>query len=157
MSLLPRSTAFIALFFISSNLFSQAKAEPVVIETIATSHIGGLVCNYLKLSELNQEHFQVQIIFKNQKYIYQQESDTIQINDKSNLSLLIKDLKEGLSILEDNQKSQTFDRGIYIISKDNNYIDNQFLTFWNKDFNISASINKTYTHELLEWLNNIKL
>lgn len=74
-----------------------------------------------------------------------------------NLSSLIKDLKEGLSIIEDNQKSQTFDRGVYIISKDNNYLDNQFLTFWNKDFNISTSINKTHTGELVSWLNNIKL
>jgi len=152
-----RNTVFIALFFISSHLFSQAQAESVVIETIQSTPIGGLTCNYLRVSALNQEQYQIQIIFKNQKYIYKQESDTIHIKDKMNLSSLIKDLKEGLSIIEDNQKSQTFDRGVYIISKDNNYLDNQFLTFWNKDFNISTSINKTHTGELVSWLNNIKL
>ena len=74
-----------------------------------------------------------------------------------NLTSLIKDLKEGLTIIEDNEKSKTFDRGVYIISKDNNYLDNQFLTFWNKDYNISTSLNKMHTNELIDWLNNIKL
>jgi hypothetical protein len=152
-----RNTVFIALFFISSPLFSQAQAEPAVIETIQTTPIGGLICSYQKVSEFNEEQFQIQIIFKNQKYIYKQESDTIKINDKMNLTSLIKDLKEGLTIIEDNEKSKTFDRGVYIISKDNNYLDNQFLTFWNKDYNISTSLNKMHTNELVDWLNNIKL
>ncbi|MEI7588688.1 MAG: hypothetical protein WCJ68_04260 [Chitinophagia bacterium] len=155
MKIYPLKAVFFALIFISSQVVGQAKADDVVIETITQAQIGALKCSYFKLGTLKEE-YQVRIIYKNQKYIYQQESDTINIVDKSNLSLFIKDLKDGLSIIDDNQKSQTFNRGLYIISKDNNYIDNQSLTFWNKDYNISASINKTNTIELIDWLVNIK-
>lgn len=155
MKMHPRRTVFFALILISSHLLGQAKADEITTETIAQSQIGALKCSYLKPGNSQQE-YQVQIIFKNQKYIYKQESDTILIVDKVNLSLFIKDLKEGLSIIEESQKSQTFNRGAYIFSKDNNYIDNQMLTFWNKDYNISASINKTNTIELIDWLTSIK-
>ena len=91
-------------------------------------------------------------MFKNQKYIYKQESDTINITNKVNLALLIKDLKAGVAVIDEDQKSITWNSGFYIFSKDNINMDNKMLTFWNKDQNISASINKYFAKQLIEWL-----
>ena len=98
----------------------------------------------------------VQIIFKNEKYIYEQESDTIDIQDISELNLLIKDLKEGLSIIEDDQKTVTFTGKDYILVKNNINLDNKLLFFYNKDYNISKSINKSSVLDLIDWLEAIK-
>ena len=98
----------------------------------------------------------VQIIFKNEKYIYQQESDTIDIENISELNLLIKDLKQGLSIIEDDQKTVTFTGKDYILVKNNINLDNKLLFFYNKDYNISKSINKSSVLDLIDWLEAIK-
>ena len=98
----------------------------------------------------------VQIIFKNEKYIYEQESDTIDIQDISELNLLIKDLKQGLAIIEDDQKTLTFTGNDYILVKNNINLDNKLLFFYNKDYNISKSINKSSVLDLIEWLEAIK-
>jgi hypothetical protein len=98
----------------------------------------------------------VQIIFKNEKYIYEQESDTIDIIDTPQLNLLIKDLKEGLSIIEDDQKTANFTGKDYILVKNNINLDNKLLFFYNKEYNISKSINKSSVLELINWLEAIK-
>ena len=98
----------------------------------------------------------VQIIFKNEKYIYEQESDTIDIQDISELNLLIKDLKQGLVIIEEDQKTVTFTGKDYILVKNNINLDNKLLFFYNKDYNISQSINKSSVFDLINWLEAIK-
>jgi hypothetical protein len=138
-----------SMFFVLLLICAQSYAQ----QTISQSKIGGLICSNFKS---NEDKNSIQIIFKNQKYIYQQESDTITLTDPVKINLLIKDLKEGLSIIEDEQKTVTYNRGYYIIVKDNIYMDNKVLTFWNKDYNISASINKSSLTQLIEWLESIK-
>ncbi len=142
--LYPRSMFFLVLL-ISAQSYGQ--------QTISQSKIGGLICSYFKSNDNN--HL-VQIIFKNQKYIYQQESDTITLTDPLKTNLLIKDLQEGLAIIEDDQKTASYNRGYYIIVKDNIYMNNKVLTFWNKEYNISASINKSALTQLIDWLESIK-
>ena len=156
MKLLSPRSMFFLLLLIAAQTYGQAKEESVIkenINTVSQTKIGSLICSIYTSKELKNT---VQIIFKNQKYIYQQESDTITITDPVKINQLIKDLKEGSSIIEDDQKSATFDRGNYIIVKDNIYMDNKMLTFWNKDYNISASINKSSITQLIEWLEAIK-
>jgi len=142
MKLLFPCSIFLLSLFIATQSFSQ-------------SNIGGLNCSILKSNQSSDQNF-IQIIFKNQKYIYQQESDTIKIQDPLKLKLLIKDLKEGLTIIDDDQKTVNFNSGFYIIVKDNLYMDHKVLTFWNKDYNISASINKSSLTQLIDWLEAIK-
>jgi len=147
---------FFLLLLIAAQTYGQAKEESVIkenINTVSQTKIGSLICSIYTSNEVKNS---VQIIFKNQKYIYQQESDTIAIADPVKINQLIKDLKEGLSIIEDDQKTASFDRGYYIIVKDNIFMDNKVLTFWNKDYNIGASINKSSITQLIEWLESIK-
>lgn len=156
MKLLSPQSMFFLLLLITAQSYGQAKEASLEKENINTTSpikIGSLICSNNSFNKLNNS---VQIIFKNQKYIYQQESDTISIADPVKLNQLIKDLKEGLAIIEDDQKTANFDRGKYIIVKDNIYMDNKVLTFWNKEFTISASIKKSSVIQLIDWLEAIK-
>ena len=158
MKILFPLSMFFVLLFITSESYAQA-TETIVpkenLQPVSQAKIGGLILSHFKLSDAKVQNL-VQIIFKNEKYIYQQESDTIDIQDISELNLLIKDLKQGLSIIEDDQKTVTFTGKDYILVKNNINLDNKLLFFYNKDYNISQSINKSSVFDLINWLEAIK-
>ena len=158
MKILFPLSMFFVLLFITSESYAQATETFVSkenLQPINQAKIGGLILSHFKLNDAKVQNL-VQIIFKNEKYIYQQESDTIDIQDISELNLLIKDLKQGLSIIEDDQKTVTFTGKDYILVKNNIHLDNKLLFFYNKDYNISKSINKSSVLDLIDWLEAIK-
>ena len=149
---------FFILLFITTQSYAQATETFVSkenLQPINQAKIGGLILSHFKLNDAKVQNL-VQIIFKNEKYIYQQESDTIDIQDISELNLLIKDLKQGLAIIEDDQKTVSFTGKDYILVKNNINLDNKLLFFYNKDYNISKSINKSSVLDLIDWLEAIK-
>ena len=158
MKILFPLSMFFVLLFITTQSYAQA-TETIVpkenLQPVSQAKIGGLILSHFKISDAKVQNL-VQIIFKNEKYIYQQESDTIDIQDISELNLLIKDLKQGLAIIEDDQKTVTFTGKDYILVKNNINLDNKLLFFYNKDYNISQSINKSSVLDLLDWLEAIK-
>ena len=158
MKILFPLSMFFVLLFISTQSYAQA-TETIVpkenLQPVTQAKIGGLILSHFKLNDAKVQNL-VQIIFKNEKYIYQQESDTIDIQDISELNLLIKDLKQGLAIIEDDQKTFTFTSKDYILVKNNINQDNKLLFFYNKDYNISKSINKSSVLDLIDWLEAIK-
>ena len=158
MKILFPLSMFFVLLFITTQSYAQA-TETIVpkenLQPVNQAKIGDLILSHFKLSDTKVQNL-VQIIFKNEKYIYQQESDTIDIQDVSELNLLIKDLKQGLAIIEDDQKTVTFTGRDYILVKNNINLDNKLLFFYNKEYNISKSINKSSVLELINWLEAIK-
>ena len=158
MKILFPLSIFFVLLFITTQSYAQATLTIVPKENLQPlnqAKIGGLILSHFKLNDAKVQNL-VQIIFKNEKYIYEQESDTIDIQDISELNLLIKDLKEGLSIIEDDQKIVNFTGKDYILVKNNINLDNKLLFFYNKDYNISQSINKSSVLDLINWLEAIK-
>ena len=158
MKILFPLSMFFVLLFITSQSYAQATLTIVPkenLQPVNQAKIGGLILSHFKLSDTKVQNL-VQIIFKNEKYIYQQESDTIDIVDISQLNLLIKDLKQGLAIIEDDQKTVSFTGKDYILVKNNINLDNKLLFFYNKDYNISQSINKSSVLDLINWLEAIK-
>ena len=158
MKILFPLSMFFVLLFITSESYAQATETFVSkenLQPINQAKIGGLILSHFKLNDAKVQNL-VQIIFKNEKYIYQQESDTIDIQDISELNLLIKDLKQGLAIIEDDQKTVSFTGKDYILVKNNINLDNKLLFFYNKDYNISQSINKSSVLDLIDWLEAIK-
>ena len=157
MKILFPLSMFFVLLLITTQSYAQA-TETIVpkenLQPLNQAKIGGLILSHFKLNDAKVQNL-VQIIFKNEKYIYEQESDTIDIQDISELNLLIKDLKEGLSIIEDDQKTVTFTGKDYILVKNNINLDNKLLFFYNKDYNISQSINKSSVLDLINWLEAI--
>ena len=158
MKILFPLSMFFVLLFITTQSYAQATLTIVPKENLQPfnqAKIGGLILSHFKLSDAKVQNL-VQIIFKNEKYIYQQESDTIDIENISELNLLIKDLKQGLAIIEDDQKTVSFTGKDYILVKNNINLDNKLLFFYNKDYNISQSINKSSVFDLINWLEAIK-
>ena len=158
MKILFSLSIFFVLLLITTQSYAQATLTIVPKENLQPfnqAKIGGLILSHFKLNDAKVQNL-VQIIFKNEKYIYEQESDTIDIEDISQLNLLIKDLKEGLSIIEDDKKTITFTGKDYILVKNNINLDNKLLFFYNKDYNISQSINKSCVLDLIYWLEAIK-
>ena len=158
MKILFPLSMFFVLLFITTQSYAQATLTIVPkenLQPISQAKIGGLILSHFKISDAKVQNL-VQIIFKNEKYIYEQESDTIDIIDTPQLNLLIKDLKEGLSIIEDDQKTANFTGKDYILVKNNINLDNKLLFFYNKDYNISQSINKSSVMDLINWLEAIK-
>ena len=157
MKILFPLSMFFVLLFITTQSYSQA-TETIVpkenLQPVNQAKIGDLILSHFKLNDAKVQNL-VQIIFKNEKYIYQQESDTIDIQDISELNLLIKDLKQGLAIIEDDQKTVTFTGKDYILEKNNINLDNKLLFFYNKDYNINKSINKSSVIDLINWLEAI--
>ncbi len=159
MKILFPLSMFFVLLFITTQSYAQANltfAPKENLQSFSQAKIGGLILNHFKINDAKVLNF-VQIIFKNENYIYEQESDTIDILDISQLNLLIKDLIEGLAIIEDNQKIVNFTRKDYILLKKNINLDNKLLFFYNKEYNISQSINKSSVLDLIDWLEAIKL
>ena len=158
MKILFPLSMFFVLLFITTQSYAQA-TETIVpkenLQPVSQAKIGVLILSHSKLSDTKVQNL-VQIIFKNEKYIYEQESDTIDIQDISELNLLIKDLKQGLAIIEDDQKTVSFTGKDYILVKNNINLDNKLLFFYNKDYNISKSINKASVLDLINWLEAIK-
>ena len=158
MKILFPLSIFFVLLFITTQSYAQATLTIVPKENLQPlnqAKIGGLILSHFKLNDAKVQNL-VQIIFKNEKYIYEQESDTIDIQDISELNLLIKDLKQGLSIIEEDQKTVSFTGKDYILVKNNINLDNKLLFFYNKDYNISKSINKSSVLDLINWLEAIK-
>ena len=158
MKILFSLSMFFVLLFITTQSYAQA-TETIVpkenLQPVNQAKIGGLILSHFKLNDAKVQNL-VQIIFKNEKYIYEQESDTIDIENISELNLLIKDLKQGLAIIEDDQKTVSFTGKDYILVKNNINLDNKLLFFYNKDYNISKSINKSSVLDLINWLEAIK-
>ena len=158
MKILSPLSMFFVLLFITTQSYAQATLTITPkenLQPISQAKIGGLILSHFKISDAKLPNL-VQIIFKNEKYIYEQESDTIDIVDTPQLNLLIKDLKEGLSIIEDDQKTANFSGKDYILVKNNINLDHKLLFFYNKDYNISQSINKFSVLDIIEWLEAIK-
>ena len=155
--LFPLSMFFVILF-ITTQSYAQDIATFVPkenLQLVSQAKIGGLILSHFKMNDAKVQNL-VQIIFKNEKYIYEQESDTIDIVDTSQLNLLIKDLIDGLAIIENDQEIVNFTRKDYILVKNNTNLDNKLLFFWNKEYNISQSINKSSVFDLIDWLEAIK-
>ena len=85
MKILFPLSIFFVLLSITTQSYAQATETFVPkenLQPVSQAKIGGLILSHFKLSDAKVQNL-VQIIFKNEKYIYQQESDTIYIQDIS--------------------------------------------------------------------------
>jgi Ca2+-dependent lipid-binding protein len=138
------------LFLLSSTtVFAQSK-----ITTINSEEIGTLNVSYLKLEhEASQKtDYAVYVIYKNQNYIYKQESDTIRLKSQQQLNQLISDFKAGLLLIDDETKGNSFTGHGYTLEKNIGYSENKFLAFLNKEKAIKTTLNKYFVNQLIDWL-----
>jgi len=147
-NLIPHGLLLLFLFT-STSVFAQTKTT-----TINSEEIGTLNVSYLKLlNEANQKNdYAVYVIYKNQNYIYKQESDTIRLNSQQNVAQFINDLKAGLLLIDDETKGNSFTGHGYTLEKNIGYSENKFLSFVNKKKAIKTTLNKYFVNQLIDWL-----
>ena len=148
--LLPLAILFIC-FFCVNPINAQFKSS-----VIATEEIGTLKGIYFKNVNSNKvSEFGVQVIYKNQQFVYKQEEDTIHLKSKEQIAILIGDLKSGLLVINDEDKELNMSNNNYTIFKNKGYSDNNFIVIANKNLSIKSPINKFFTNQLISWLNSI--
>ena len=141
--------------FLFSNSTIYAQSSLVIL---SNEEIGSIDCSYLKLSNSvnNTVEYSIQLIYKNQKYIYKQDVDTIILHNVASCKQLVNDLKASLVVIDDENKDIFISNQMYTIEKNKGYTDNKTLVFINKDKNINCPINKYFVNQLIDWLNGIE-
>ena len=148
--LLPLALLVLSFFCLNN---TNAQFKTIVI---ATEDIGTLKGIYLKNETANQNSaYGIQVLYKNQQFVYKQEQDTIHLKSKELIAQFITDLKTGLLVIGDEEKGFSITNPNYTIFKNKGYSDNNFIVIANKDLTIKAPINKFFANQLISWLNSI--
>ena len=154
---LPLAAFALLLSFCSNTLFAQATSNS--IETNSTNSIlkysnnGKLNYSYRKLANNN---FSVEVIFKNDQFIYKQEIDTLQIQSEEAFRLLEQDLQNALTALQNANSNFKIERSNYMLSCNDTGVSGLFVVLSNKAGNINTVNTKFQIKVLLEWLNTIE-
>lgn len=154
---LPLAAFALLLSFCSNNLFAQATSNS--IETNSTNSIvkssnnGKLNYSYRKLAN---NHFSVEVIFKNDQFIYKQEIDNLQIHSAEAFTLLKHDLQNALTALQNANSNFKIERSNYTLYSNDTGVSGFFIVLTNKAGIIQTANNKFQIKVLLEWLNTIE-
>ena len=123
---------------------------------ITTEDVGPLKCFYLKQETANQiSEYHIQVVYKNQQFVYKQEQDTIHLKSKEQIAQFVADVKAGLLVINDEEKGFNITNRNYTLFKNKGYSDNNFIVIANKDLTIKTPINKFFANQLISWLNTI--
>ena len=141
--------AFVLLIAFSTNTLSAQTGT----NTIKYSNNGKLNYSYRKLAN---NHFSVDVIFKNDQFIYKQEIDTLQIQSAEAFKLLKQDLQNALTALQNANSNFKIERANYFLSCNDTGVSGLFIVLTNKAGNINTANTKFQIKVLLEWLNTIE-
>ena len=148
--LLPIAILLLSNFCIN-NTSAQFKSK-----VISTEDIGTLKGIYLKNESANQiSEYHIQVVYKNQQFVYRQEQDTIHLKSKEQIAQFVTDIKSGLLVINDEEKGFNITNRNYTLFKNKGYSDNNFIVIANKDSTIKTPINKFFANQLISWLNSI--
>lgn len=140
--------ALLSLFvFTGSSLFAQTSS------VIKSSNNGKLTYTY---SSLDNSKYSVNVIFKNDQFIYKQEIDTLQIQSAEDFSLLKQDLQNAMSALQNANSNFKIVRSNYTLASNDTGVSGFYIVLSNKTGTINTANNKFQIKVLLEWLNSIE-
>ena len=140
--------ALLSLFVLTgSSLFAQSSS------VIKSSNNGKLTYTY---SSLDNSKYSVNVIFKNDQFIYKQEIDTLQIQSAEDFSLLKQDLQSAMSALQNANSNFKIVRSNYTLTSNDTGVSGFYIVLSNKAGTINTANNKFQIKVLLEWLNSIE-
>lgn len=140
--------ALLSLFVLTgSSLFAQSSS------VIKSSNNGKLTYTY---SSLDNSKYSVNVIFKNDQFIYKQEIDTLQIQSAEDFSLLKQDLQNAMSALQNANSNFKIVRSNYTLASNDTGVSGFYIVLSNKTGTINTANNKFQIKVLLEWLNSIE-
>jgi hypothetical protein len=153
----PLAAFALLLSFCSNTLFAQTTSNSTesnsVNSIIKYSNNGKLNYSYRKLAN---NHFSVEVIFKNDQFIYKQEIDTLQIQSAEAFALLKQDLQNALTALQNANTNFKIERSNYMLSCNDTGVSGLFIVLSNKAGSINTANTKFQIKVLLEWLNTIE-
>jgi hypothetical protein len=154
---LPLAAFALLLSFCSNNLFAQASSNATESNStnsiVKYSNNGKLNYSYRKLAN---NHFSVEVILKNDQFIYKQEIDTLQIHSAEAFTLFKQDLQNALTALQNANYNFKIERSNYMLSCNDTGVSGLFVVLTNKAGNINTANTKFQIKVLLEWLNTIE-
>ena len=150
--------AFVLLIACSTNSLS-AQTTSNSFETHSVSNIikssnnGKLNYSY---SVSNNNHYSVEVIIKNDQFIYKQEIDTLKIQSPEAFTVLKQDLQNALTALQNANSNFKIEGSNYFLSCNDTGVSGLFIVLTNKAGNINTANTKFQIKVLLEWLNSIE-
>jgi hypothetical protein len=144
---IPQISLLSLFVFVGLNLFAQTS-------TVIKSDNNGKL-NYSYTSTSNNS-YNIQIVFKNDQYIYKQEIDTLQITSSEAFTLLKQDLQNALTALQNANSNFKITRSNYMLSYNDTGVSGVFIVLTNKAGNITTANSRFQIKVLLEWLNTIE-
>ena len=150
--------AFVLLFaFCSNNLFAQTLSNSTEVNSISriikSSNNGKLNYSYT-LSNNNQ--YSVEIVIKNDQFIYKQEIDTLKFQSAEAFTLLKQDLQNALTALQNANPNFKIERPSYLVSLEDKGMTGFFIVLSNPTGAIITANTKFQIKVLLDWLNTIE-
>ena len=141
--------AFVLLIAFSTNTLSAQTGT----NTIKYSNNGKINYSY---SVSNNNQYSVDVIIKNDQFIYEQEIDTLQIQSAESFALLKQDLQNALTALENADSNFKIERTNYILTCNDTGVSGFFIVLRNKTDKINTANTKFQIKLFLEWLNTIE-
>jgi hypothetical protein len=150
--------AFLLLFaFCSNNLFAQTRSSTNEVNSISriikSSNNGKLNYSY---SVSNYNHYSVEVVIKNDQFIYKQEIDTLKMQSPEAFALLKQDLQNALTALQNANSDFKIQRSNYMLAAEDKGMTGFFMVLSNSTGTISTANTKFQIKVLLEWLNTIE-
>jgi hypothetical protein len=150
--------AFVLLIACSTNTLSAQSTS----NTIGTNSVNNIIksSNNSKLnysySVSNNNHYSVEVILKNDQFIYKQEIDTLKIQSPEAFTLLKQDLQNALTALQNANTIFKIQRPNYLLFAEDTGRTGFFMVLSNPTGTINTANTKFQIRVLLEWLNTIE-
>jgi hypothetical protein len=150
--------AFVLLIACSTNTLSaQATSNSTgthsVYNIIKSSNNGKLNYSY---SASNNNQYSVDVVIKNDQFIYKQEIDTLKIQSPEAFALLKQDLQNALTALQNANSNFKIERPNYLLVAEDKGVTGFFMVLSNPTGAINTANTKFQIKILLEWLNTIE-
>jgi hypothetical protein len=154
---LPLAASVLLFAFCSNNLFAQTTSNTIEVNSISriikSSNNGKLNYSY---SVSNNNQYNVEVIIKNDQFIYKQEIDTLKIQSPEAFTLLKQDLQNALTALQNANSSFKIQRPNYLLVAEDKGMTGFFMVLSNPNGAINTANTKFQIKVLLEWLNTIE-
>jgi|GEM_PF-1931448 len=160
--------AFVLLFaFCSNNLSAQTSSNPNSTSSTINNTVRGIASNTIintssngKLNYSyrvsNDNQYSVDIVIKNDQFIYKQEIDTLKIQSPEAFTVLKQDLQNALSAFQNANTNFKIEHSNYLLVAEDKGMTGFFMVLSNPTGAINTANNKFQIKVLLEWLNTIE-
>ena len=149
--------AFVLLIACSTNSLS-AQTTSNSFETHSVSNIikssnnGKLNYSY---SVSNNKHYSVEVIIKNDQFIYKQEIDTLKIQSQEAFSMLKQDLQNALSALQNVNSNFKIQRTNYLLAAEDKGMTGFFMVLSNPTGTINTANSKFQIKEIEKYISRM--